>query len=530
MMVLAREMDIPNLSKKLRYLSGSFSFFPPLPLFLHHPPKALLFLSKPFYSLNPPCSIFHPHRSHTSPASHHLHSWELLCSNRFKYGYPVPTIRLLRYRTLYRLFSGSSSNDSSSLMSLKFSAENSLFQKMDTVSSGESQATIRGIESHATKKHVSDVIEVIRRDESDLGLKLDSMNARISIASFCEIFRVLNCEKVSALRFFDWIKYSQPYLSRNPHICSLVIDNCGRLSDYKSMGCLFNEFKSNQVCLTEKAFLFLPVVNSSKASIMEAIKRLIELLNEVGGSCLDSGIRALIKMLCTLELFDIAKFVVEMKERKVTYYNILIKEMCGRSKFEEARHIIDEMKHLSCGPSVRTYNYLLSNLCKRNMNSEASSVLEEMKEKGCFPDAQTFEIFIYYSCRLGKINFAVNCFDQMVSSGIKPRLLTHAAFIKGYFYSRQYEEAYNYLVASSGKHRCSSNTIYSLLACLHRKQGNLVVAQNILVEMIDKGLKPNFPVYIKVLKHLRKSGRHNLARDLKIKTRVHSDCMEKGQL
>ncbi|KAF5741937.1 pentatricopeptide repeat-containing protein [Tripterygium wilfordii] len=102
----------------------------------------------------------------------------------------------------------------------------------------------------------------------------------------------------------------------------------------------------------------------------------------------------------------------------------------------------------------------------------------------------------------------------MVKRSVKPRLTTHAAFIKGYFRAEKYEEAYNYVIGSSEKYKCDSNMNYSLLASLHLKKGNLVVARNILYEMIDKDLRPYNYVYKKVLKHLQKSGREDLARDI----------------
>ena len=60
-----------------------------------------------------------------------------------------------------------------------------------------------------------------------------------------------------------------------------------------------------------------------------------------------------------------------------------------------------------------------------------------------------------------------------------------------------------------------SNTIYSLLASLYQKNGNLIGAHKILIEMIAKSLKPNFSVYKRVLEHLDKSGGEDMARDLR---------------
>ena len=71
------------------------------------------------------------------------------------------------------------------------------------------------------------------------------------------------------------------------------------------------------------------------------------------------------------------------------------------------------------------------------------------------------------------------------------------------------------MVDSSIKLRFSSSLNYSLLASLHQKKGNVVIARNILLEMIKKGLRPNFAVYMRVLRHLKNAGREDLARDLK---------------
>ncbi|KAJ6744736.1 REPEAT-CONTAINING PROTEIN putative-RELATED [Salix purpurea] len=115
---------------------------------------------------------------------------------------------------------------------------------------------------------------------------------------------------------------------------------------------------------------------------------------------------------------------------------------------------------------------------------------------------------------MAKIEIACHYFDEMVARDLEPRLSTHAVFIKGFFYSEQYEEAYKYVVDSDKKYKCSSCMNYSLLARLHQKRGNLVIAQNILSEMIKKGLRPYFKVYMKVLNCLDKSGRETLATDL----------------
>lgn len=368
---------------------------------------------------------------------------------------------------------------------------------------------------HVSPKRISEILEVIRRDENDMETRLSLMNLCLSIASVTEIFRVLNLERLSAMRFFRWVRSSQSELSRNSDFCSLIIDNCGWLDDYETMRCLLKDFNSKRLCLTAMAFGFVPLFTLSKDSIMDYVRNLIEVLDDVGGICRSSGIFSLIEMFSVSCSFEMAKFVMEITERKTSYYNVLIRELCRKCNFEEAQCLIDEMQFYNCIPNAKTYNYLLSNLCKNNRGKEACNVLEKMQESGCSPDALTFEIFIYYSCRLGKLDLAIKFLDQMVSRGIEPRLATHAAFVKGYFHSGRYEEAYEYVVDSDVKYNWPSNAIYSLLARLHLRNGNPIGAQKILIEMIEKGLRPKFSVYKRVLKHLKELRREDLAGDLR---------------
>ncbi|XP_031248789.1 pentatricopeptide repeat-containing protein At3g04760, chloroplastic-like [Pistacia vera] len=325
---------------------------------------------------------------------------------------------------------------------------------------------------------------------------------------------VLNCDKVRALRFFKWIEHVQPELYDNFDICSLVVDNCGRLDDYEEMRALLEEFNVKKVCLTEKAFGFLPVMISSKASTRKHIRRVVKVLNEVRGSCRVSGVRALIEGFSVLGSFEMARYVITNTEKKVSYYNILIGQMCRKCDFKGVRDLLDEMRQIGCEPNSQSYNYIFSSLFKKGEDDGACNVFKDMLEKNCPPDAVTYEIFIHNFCRLGKFSVASQFFDDMVGRGIQPRPAAHAAFIKGYFNLQRYKEAHEYVVGSADKYKNSSNMMYSLLASLHDKNRNAVMAKNILLEMIKKGLKPNISVYRRVLKHLQIADREDMASSL----------------
>lgn len=512
-------MEIPSLYKKLRYSSNSHSLYSLFSQSLHPflPPKTLV-LPKPS-----PIFFFGSNQFHTKPTSSSLFYLISSTGPSSVCAKTHPVSQSSQFLHCYRY----NNNEHRNLLlnlGLLIPYSNRCFRSFSASAGLETVIPIKdakfvkmgidGFRPHVSPKQVSEIIDMIMKDGNDLESKLDSMNVSLSVASITEIFRVLNCEKVSAFRFFGWIRGSRPELSCNSDVCSLVIDNCGWLDDYEAMLCVLSDVRMKQVHLTKMAFGFIPVLISNQASIMQSLRRVVDVLNEAGGSCRTSGVRALIEMLCVLGSFEMAKFVMEITERRTSYYNILIREKCRRCDFEGARDTIDEMRQVGCDMIVNAYNYLLSSLCKNDLDVEASEVLKEMQEKDCLPDALTFEIFIFYLCRLGKFDLASKFLDKMVSQGLEPRHSTHAALIKGYFNSHQYEEAYKYVVDSSVKYRRSSNSIYSLLASLHQKKGNGVIARNILFEMINKGIRPDFAVYKRALKHLNISGREDLARDL----------------
>ncbi|KAF3447417.1 hypothetical protein FNV43_RR12603 [Rhamnella rubrinervis] len=492
-------MAIQNLHNKFRYLlnpSNPNSIVSQTPqLYI-----SLACLPKNIVSLIPTSAIFFNfNHFHSKTASIPLYS--LISST----GYS-PSLVNLRWFKPYCHGGFQSLSTSSSIVSTSSTplAENSWIRNHD----------VDGIRWNASPKQVSDLVEMIRKGENDLESKLDSFNVSLSVASIIQVFGVLNCEKVSALRFFDWIRSSQPNLRGNYDICSLVIDNCGRLNDFEAMLCILNEFRQRGIRLTQKAFGFLSVLILTKPLIMDSVRQVVIVLNEVGGSCGVSGIRSLIEMFSVLGSFEMAKYVIQITEKKVSYYNIIIKEKCRRSDFIGARAILDEMWRVGCVPRVNTYNYVLGNLCKNEESSEANELLKEMQEKNCPPDDLTFEILVCQSCKLCKLDYAIKLLDGMVSRGLEPRLTTHATIVKAYFYSKRYEEAYNYVVYSSVKHKCSSNTIYSLLLSLHQKKGNLVTALSILSEMTKKGLRPNSAVYRRLLKKSSDARQQNSARNL----------------
>lgn len=364
------------------------------------------------------------------------------------------------------------------------------------------------------RKFVLEIVDILRNNGAELESRLSMLHSQLSNYSITEIFEVLNSQRISGLRFFEWIWSNKPQLHRNAYICSLIIDNVGRLDDYGTMLSWLKKFTSAKICLTYVAFGFLPVLASTDSSLRESTRRVVDLLNKVGGSSCSSGLCALVEMFCKLDLFDMARYTIKITKSKRSYYCILIREKCRSGLIEDAYSIIREMVDANCTPDTTVYNYILGSLWKNGRMDKAFTLLDEMKEVGIPRDEITFEILINFVCRFGNVDDVHQLLDQMVSQGLEPRPSTHACIIKALFAAEKYEAAHKHVVDTNIIYKTSSNLMFSLMVNLYFEKGDIMSARNTLVEMMEKNLKPNFSIYIKIVKQLRRTGSTNLARDL----------------
>ncbi|KAL6498416.1 hypothetical protein OROHE_026684 [Orobanche hederae] len=383
--------------------------------------------------------------------------------------------------------------------------------------SGPAVDTVAGISSDQQKSDkrnnfVLEIVDIIRTNGEDLESRLNMSFSRLSVYSITEIFKVLNTRRIFGLRFFEWIWSKDQRLHKNANVCSLIIDNFGRLDDYKTMFAWLKTFTSEKICLTHEAFFFLPILTPANSSLNDSTQRVVDLLNEVGGSCRNSGVIALIEMFCKLDLFEMARYVIKITESKKSYYCCLVRGKCKNGLIEDAYNIIREMQESHCAPNTTMYNYILGSLWKHGKTDEAFALRNEMNAIGISADEVTFEILINFVCKLGKLDDVRKMLDEMVSQGLEPRPTTHARIIKSLFAAEEYEAAHKHVV--HWRYKTSGNMIYSLMANLYWEKGDIMSARGVLVEMMGKCLKPNFSIYIKIVKQLRRTGRANIARDL----------------
>jgi len=366
---------------------------------------------------------------------------------------------------------------------------------------------------YATSKQVSQIIALIIEGDNDLEHRLNMMNVSLSMASVIYIFDELASQRVSALMFFHWLNVSHPELCCDPEIGCCVVDNCGLLRDFDAMVPILRDFNLRRVCLGRRAFRFLVVLWLDEDSRMDIV-RIVNVLKEVGGLCQSSGFKVLIEMLSFSGFFDVAEFVIGEAGRNVDRYNFLLRMICKRGDYERVVDMVEKMKRIGVEPNGSTYNLLISCLFKIGNFAEACQVLEKMEHENGLSKEFTFDTIIRLLCKHGQIDLALKFIDKMTLKGVEPCSLTHAAVIKCYFELGKYDEAHVYVVDCVGKNSYSSNENYTLLASLHFKKGSVLLSLRILHEMMDKGLKPNYSVYMKIRKYLEKKNKTDLSLEL----------------
>ncbi|KAG2543948.1 hypothetical protein PVAP13_9NG779100 [Panicum virgatum] len=360
----------------------------------------------------------------------------------------------------------------------------------------------RGSNAHAsTDAAASDAIVRLEAD-------LDRLLPALSHGLVASTLGALTDRGVPAERFFSWVSLRRGF-SPSAHAHNLLVDNAGKLADYRAMSRALALISQRRLSLTDRAFAFLGTSGSSRSSSVEdAARAVLRVLDDVGGACRASGVFSLVKALASTGEFDAAVSVIEETQRMARYYNVLVAAKCKAGDFVRAREMFDEMRTSGCDPDANTWNYLLGCLLKNGRTAEACGLVETMERSklGEVPNSLTYEILTYHACKAGKMDSAMRVLDQMFLTNLTPRITIHSAFIKGYFYSGRIEDAHRYVNDTSIRDRHSTNRNYSRLAKLLRKSGRTIDAGKVLYELMEKGLRPDHSSYVKVGKDLHTMG------------------------
>ncbi|KAL6847495.1 hypothetical protein ACP4OV_022521 [Aristida adscensionis] len=361
------------------------------------------------------------------------------------------------------------------------------------------------------------IVRRVAAGGSGLEADLDRLAPALSHGLVSATLRALTDRGVPAARFFAWSS-ARGGFTPSAHAHNLLVENAGRLADHQAMSRALALMSARRLPLTERAFAFLaPPGPSRGSSVEDAARAVLRVLDDVGGPCRASGVFSLVKALASIGEFDAAASVIRETRRTARYYNVLVAARCKAGDFIGARQVFDEMRRSGCDPDANTWNYLLGCLLKNGRLAEACGLVESMErcKLGEIPNSLTYEILAYHACKAGRMDSAIRILNQMFAENLTPRITMHTAFIKGYFHTGRIEDACNYVRDMSSRDRHSVNRNYSLLAKLLQKSGKAVDAGRVLYELMEKGLRPDHSAYVIVAKDLHKTGRGDLAAELK---------------
>lgn len=362
------------------------------------------------------------------------------------------------------------------------------------------------------------ICEIAKTAEENMEAKLTQMNVKLSPQLVIDVLRHISNHADSALRFFTWAK-CQPGYSHSAAVYNEMINIDGGNGGFQVMDSLIEEMLAKGHSLTDRAFSFM----LSSPSIKSIVEKLLDTFSKMEYPARKAAYHSLLSVLYRdKKLFGVAMSVLQEMTRRgqplsISYYNALIAAKCRSGQLLEARGLLIEMKKSGCEPDTNSYNYLLGTLCKMGKITDACQLLDVMEKSGHRSDPITYEILIFRACKTGKMDGAFEFLNKMIKDGLKPRYSTYAAFIKGYFNMRQFEEAYNFIVETSKKDPSADSMNYTLLASLFEKSGMMLEARSVLLKMIERSLIPKFSLCRKVTSSLFQSGKQDLAQELQRK-------------
>lgn len=347
--------------------------------------------------------------------------------------------------------------------------------------------------------------------------KLTDMNVRLSPQLVIEVIRNTSTDANSALRFFTWAK-SQPQYRHNSAAYNEIVNVAGASGDFKAIGSLLKEMVAKGYSLMERAFSFMLSCRSIRSvteNLVNAFSNLERLARSIAFHCLLSFLHK--QNFVAIANWVLQQMVDRGQSLSVSYFNALIAAKCLRRRISEAKILLDEMKIYGCEPNTNSYNYLIGILCKVGKIADVCQLLDLMERSGHKPDTITYEILICHACKSNEIHGGLEFLNKMIAEGLRPRFSTYAAFIKGYFRTKQFEEAYSFLVETSKKDPSADSMNYMLLASLFEKSDMMLEAQRVLLKMIEKGLIPKFSLCGKVSTSLSQNGKQEMAQELQCK-------------
>ncbi|KAL5708158.1 hypothetical protein ACHQM5_018983 [Ranunculus cassubicifolius] len=242
----------------------------------------------------------------------------------------------------------------------------------------------------------------------------------------------------------------------------------------------------------------------------------------------------------------------------VVTFTTLIDGYCKQNELEKAEKCMDEMVHWGCEPNVLTYNSMIYGLCMNGRIDEAKRMMTKMRLKGwkddlathtsllkgfCIvgrsddainhfkemlnlgfkPDEKAYGVVVNEYCKMGRWTEAIVLMDQMELIGLKPGINLHNSLLRVLCNLGEHGRAIRYLKKISQKNRYVNFLAYDILICsLCSVRGKMRDVEDLVVDMVSKGHRPDISMYNNMVKGYCEDG------DVHMSMGMFREMMEKG--
>lgn len=189
------------------------------------------------------------------------------------------------------------------------------------------------------------------------------------------------------------------------------------------------------------------------------------------------------------------KDIKDAKGFSLSLCNTLLRGLCKRGKMEKASELVDEMTREGIEPDATTYTLLIEGHCQGCNVATALEVLEEMKKKILASVELTYCMITDCLSRNKDPNSAMSSLRNLIMKDGKRNAHTWRTLLMNYSGKGCLQQLRGMLEAMHEHRIVPATPHYNILIKGLCKMQKMEAAQSCLVEMLDRGLKPDQGTY-----------------------------------
>ncbi|GKV48069.1 hypothetical protein SLEP1_g54905 [Rubroshorea leprosula] len=197
-------------------------------------------------------------------------------------------------------------------------------------------------------------------------------------------------------------------------------------------------------------------------------------------------------------------------------YTTVINAYGKAGEEEQALKLFDKMKESRCVPNVCTYNAVLGMLGKKSRSEEMIKILCDMKSSGCSPNRITWNTMLAMCGNTGMHQYinATKMYEEMIEVGFVPCATTYNALLNALARRGDWKVAESVILDMKNKGFRPNETSHSLMLQCYAKGGNvllrtlvranfkcgaLVGMERAFQELLKRGYKPDLVLFNSML-------------------------------